>query len=41
MFGWAWTVSVTARGKVLARDPRRRRGTELASAQRRITDPAA
>src|SRR5215208_5562341 len=40
MFGWAWTVSVTARGKTSRATPRAPpAGTGLDSAQRRITDP--
>src|SRR5918995_562108 len=40
MFGWAWIVSVTARGKSSRATPRAPpAGTGLASAQRRITDP--
>ena len=41
MFGWACTVSVTARGKSSRATPRAPpAGTELASAQPRIIDPS-
>src|SRR5215212_2066867 len=41
IFGWAWIVSVTARGKSSRATPRAPpAGTEFASAQDRITDPS-